>query len=1129
MNEVRPGPKRLGIATPPNDWPARTSGQSRYTADLSFEGLLVARVLRSPHPHAEIVSIDTVAAAAMPGVRAIVTAADLPAGARYLHEGGADRPPLADKIVRYVGEEIAAVAAETPAQAQAAVEAIRIRYRRLRAPLTVSAALDPGAPKLHERKVAGRPEGERNVSKALHRRWGDAEAARAASPVAVSGNFLFGRQTHACMEPNSVVAQWEAAAGKMHLWDSTQSPLYVRDEVAHVLGLAPEQVVCHEVAVGGGFGSKSRISEHEAIAAALARKSGRPVKLVLDRNEEFETTKSRHPFHVAMTLRADKAGNLSAIEGDVRVENGAYDHSGYSVMSAGLKGAGLMYRPQALSLDGALVDTALLPGGQFRGYGTTQVSFALECLVDDLARRLGRDPIEFRIANANRPGEATLIGAVPHSVGVVACLDTVRRELGWDTVRANRRPGVGVGVAAGAHLSGSFADRGEANRSDAAIDIDTTGRIRVRSGTADAGTWQRTLFAQIVADTFDVPVERVDVMTMDTDATTYDVGAWSSRGTHYTGHAVRLASEAAEEKLRAVAIGKIGSAPITFVDGCAVGGGQSIPLGDLVVLSNEAVNGAITVAVKFVEKSVTRPDPATGKGNVSPSYCYAAHGARVQVDTRTGEIRLLDYVAAHDVGTPLNPLAVRGQIVGAVAMGIGAALREEMIFEQGKLVNTAYLHYALPRAADVPPIRAFTVGEADPIGPFGAKAVGELGINPPPIAISNAVFDAIGIRFAEPPITPDKVLVALAKKEGRQRDFGLWRRPGRWWIALVRWAYPRGLFRFLHTFRTHRPSRRVPTAPLHVERPQSLEAAYASLSPASAPLGGGTDLMPRRGQGLAPDAFVALSGIAELRQIVALADGKQRIGAAVTLSALARAAHPLLGEAAATIASPQIRNMATVAGNLAQMKRCWFFRNGFECYKRVGSQAPCYAILGDHRYYHAAIDGHRCQATTPSDLATVLLALEGTIEIGRRGQSRVVTVEDFYTGPGETILAPDELILAVLVRRAAGERHAFEKLRLWEGDFAVVSVALVAQVDAQCRWSRIRIACGGIAPVPWRARATERALEGTAVTAATLRAALDRELNDTAHPLARNGWKLDALAGLCERAVERIVAPPPAP
>ncbi|MCW5770046.1 MAG: molybdopterin-dependent oxidoreductase [Rhodospirillaceae bacterium] len=1121
MTALPPKFKYIGRSTPPNDWPARTSGAARYTADLPFEGLLVARVLRSPHPHAEIRSIDTTRAAAMPGVHAVITAADFPAKARYLHEGGADRPPLSEGKVRYVGEEVAAVAAETLAQAQAAVEAIRVEYRPLPAPLSVAAALSPRATALHER-----PTGRRNVSKALVRRWGDPDGAKARADLHVSGRFLFGRQTHASMEPNSVVASWDAAAGKMHIWASTQSPLYVRDEVAHVLGLAPEQVVCHEVCVGGGFGSKSRISEHEALAAALSRKARRPVRLVLDRNEEFETTKSRHPFHVDMTLHAARTGHVAGIEGVVRVENGGYDHSGYSVMSAGMKGAGLIYRPDGIALDGDLVDTATLPGGQFRGYGTTQVSFAIECLIDDLAHRLGQDPIALRIANANRAGETTLIGAHPETVKLEACLDLVRRELGWEALKAERRPGRGVGVAAGAHLSGSFADRGEANRSDAAIDIDTNGRIRVRSGTADAGTNQRTLLAQIAAETFDVPVAAIDVMTMDTDATTYDVGAWSSRGTHYACHAVKLAAETAAERLKAVAAAKFGDAPIAFNDGHAVAEGGRLSLAELVVLSNAAQDGVLTIETKFVEPSVTRPDPKTGVGNVSPSYCYAAHAASVEVDTRTGEVRILDYVAAHDVGMPLNPVAVHGQIVGAAAMGIGAALREELVIERGKIANGAYLHYALPRAADLPPIRSFTVENADPRGPFGAKAVGELGINPPPAAIANAVFDAVGLRITELPLTPDKILTALAAKAGRRRRFNIWRRPDRWWIGLVRWAYPRGLFALLHRFRTHRPSRRVPSAELQIFRPTSLASAYAQLGETAAAMGGGTDVMPRRGQRLAPDTLVSLQAIPELRAIRHESDGTVVLGSAVTLSALETAGLPLLAAAAATIASPQIRNMATVGGNLAQAKRCWFFRSGFECYKRVGASAPCYAILGDHRFYHAAIDGHRCQAVTPSDLATALLALDAEVEIGGPQGTRRVAIGDFYTGPGETVLAADELILSVRARQDRAQRGAFEKLRLWEGDFAVVSVAMVAGLDGQGRWTDLRIACGGIAPVPWRARGTERALVGHIASPQGLRAALDRELNAAAHPLARNGWKLDALAGLCERAAERLLQSP---
>jgi CO/xanthine dehydrogenase FAD-binding subunit len=335
------------------------------------------------------------------------------------------------------------------------------------------------------------------------------------------------------------------------------------------------------------------------------------------------------------------------------------------------------------------------------------------------------------------------------------------------------------------------------------------------------------------------------------------------------------------------------------------------------------------------------------------------------------------------------------------------------------------------------------------------------------------------------------------------------------------------LFALLHRFRTHGPSRSIPTRAARLEQPESLPQAFERLAAPAAPLGGGTDLIPRRTQGLAAETIVSLSRIRELQRFEILHDGTLVLGGGEKLSRLEAERIPLLAQVASTIASPQIRNMATIAGNLAQAKRCWFYRNGFECYKRVGAAAPCYAILGDNRFYHAAIDGHRCQAVTPSDLATAFAALDAKVEIASRSGSRMVRMQDFYTGPGETILSPDELILAVHVPPYAEKRFVFEKLRLWEGDFAIVSVAFVASIDATGRWSDLRIACGGIAPIPWRARKTEQRLNGTVLTQAILREALDAELNAAAHPLAGNAWKLDALAGLCERAAEKMLARPP--
>lgn len=1112
--------KQIGMRRRAIDWDARTSGRVTYAGDVRLDGLLEGAILRSPHPHARIRSIDVSRARAMPGVRAVVTASDLPSGARYLHEGAGDRPPLADGVVRFIGQEVAAVAADTSELAHQALQAIDVAYEILAAPLSVHAALASGAARLHER-----PTGTANLSFAVKRDWGSVDTGRRESTVTVNGTFSFPRQAHVCMETNVTVASWDAAEKCLHFWTSTQAPHYVVQEVAHVLELETQQVVCHEVGVGGGFGAKSKICDHEAIAGALAMAACRPVRLRLSREEEFETTKTRHAFDVAMRLHADATGRLRAIDADLTVENGAYNHSGVSVMGAGIKALGMLYRPDGVSAEGRLVDTAVTPGGQFRGYGSTQASFALECLMDELAEKLELDPIELRLRNANRAGETTVVGARLGSARLVECLEAARAAIGWNQEKSNRRPGRGVGIAAGVHVSGSFTAPG-ANRSDAAIDILPTNRIRVRFGGADAGTGQRTILAQIAAEELGVALESVDVVMMDSRRTPFDMGAWSSRGTHFGGNAVRKAARETAARLKALAATKLGGT-LRLDEGAVHGDQGAIPIGDLAKLSNDAVDGVLTVESSFVEHNIEMADRTTGKGNVSASYNFAAHAAIVEVDRRTGRVILVDYVAAHDVGKAINPTFVESQAIGGAAMGIGIALGEEVIHEQGKMVNGTYLHYALPRAADLPRIRPILIEGGDPLGPYGAKAIGECGINPPTSAIANAIYDAIGIRLREPPFTPDKILTALANHAGRQRNHGIWRRPGRWWIALVRWAYPHFLLQLLHR-RTTPPEIRFNPAPIdEVATPETLSAVFAACDDRSMLVGGGTDLHVRRRQRLVePRRLVSLRRVGELQGVTTLEDGTLEIAAATTLAVLLRSLNgraPLIETAIESIATSQIREMATVGGNLLQDKRCWFYRNGFGCYKRRGGLAPCYAVAGDHRFYHAAIDGHRCQATTPSDLATALIALDTVVEIASPGARREIALSSLYSGPGETVLGPHDVLRAIRLSAASLARAGgFAKLRLWEGDFAIVSAAVTTADGTGTHWRDPRIVLGAIAPTPWRAYATERLLEGTPVSTSGWRRSLDRELDAKAHPLRRNGWKLDAVAGVAEEAVERM-------
>lgn len=1120
--------KHVGARHRPIDWDQRSSGKVAYTGDLAMPGMVECAILRSPHPHARILSVDTAEAAAMPGVTAIVSASDFPPGARYMHEGERDRAPLADGVVRFIGQEVAAVAAETRAQAQAALRAIKVVYEPVDAPLNIGQSLGGPYQSLHER-----PTHEPNVSRRVLREWGDFALGLAKSTLSVGGKFRTQRQAHVCMETLITVAHWRPDEKRLHVWTSTQAPYFIVKEVSQLLGLEKEQVVCHEVGVGGGFGAKSKICDVEAIVGLLSRKCGRPVRMRLAREEEFETTKTRHPFHVDLKLHADADGLIHAIEGDVKVDNGAFNHSGASVMGAGIKGLGMMYRPEGLKVAGALVDTAITPGGQYRGYGTTQTSFALESLVDELSEKLGIDPIDLRLRNANQPGDVTLVGARLRTAGLVACLRKARDEIGWTAEKAHRKPGRGVGVAAGVHTSGSFTEPGS-NRSDAAIDVFPDGHVRVRFGGADAGTGQRTIMAQVAADILGVPFESVEVLTMESDRTPFDMGSWSSRGTHFAGHAVRVCATETANRLKAIAAGQLGGGDLRLADGLVLNeAGDSMSIGDIARLSNEAVDGVLSVETSYVDPHMEPADKITGKGNVSASYNFGVHAAIVEVDRRTGAVKVVDYVAVHDVGQPINPTLVEGQTIGGVAMGIGLALGEELIHEQGKMVNPAYINYAMPRAADVPRIRPYIVGDGDPNGPFGAKAIGECSINPPAATIANAVYDAVGVRIRDLPITPDKILKALAEKEASARRFNVLLRPSRWWIGIVRRFYGMGLLKILHARNTIAVATVDPAPVQSVARPLKLTDAVSALAPDALPLGGGTDLnLRRRMRMVEPRTLIAMRAVPELLAI-GRTEHHLEIGGAVSLAKVQRMLGgdiPILTDAIATIANPQVREMATVAGNLAQAKRCWFYRSGFNCYKRAGGLAPCYAIEGDHRFYHAAIDGHRCQAVTPSDLATVLTALDAQASIVGKIEDRTVPLGEFYTGPGETVLRDDEILRAIQIPDAATRRiAAFAKLRLWEGDFAVVSAAISATVEPNGAWRDVRIVLGAIAPIPWRARETESRLEGRKPSWNYIRAALETELESQAHPLKNNGWKIDAALGVAEQAFDLMRARGSAP
>ena len=637
-----------------------------------------------------------------------------------------------------------------------------------------------------------------------------------------------------------------------------------------------------------------------------------------------------------------------------------------------------------------MVYTNKHPGGQFRGYGAPQATFAIESQMDELADALGVDPIDLRIRNANRPGDVTHTGWKLESARLVECLDAARDAIGWDEKRPWKGSGRGVGVAAAIHVSGAYI-YDAANKGSAAIDVHEDGRLVVRHGGSDAGTWQKTVLAQFAAEELGTDVGRFSVVMMDTNQTPVDLGAWSSRGTYVGGHAVVAAGRKMRELLREVAAATLGEHvdAITIGDGVATGATDSITFADLA--ARHGRDGVLSVTEE-VTLDVEPLDRATGVSNISGAYSFAVQAVEVDVDADTGRVRIVDAVSVHDSGVPINPIGLESQIVGGMAMGLGAALGEGLVYEGGRLVNGAYLHYPLPRAADLPPIRPIVLDSYDRNGPHGAKGIGEIVLVPTAAAVANAVAHATGLRIRELPITPDRILAAKASRSPRRRrSYHLWRRPDRWWIAAMRTLYPRGLHTVLHKHGTRFAKSQPPRPIGEIVRPTTVDEAVERLAAGGKAIGGGTDHLPARQQGLAHAGTVV--DVALLPELGHLSHDQRgwRIGGAIRLHRLEQGdgtpVQRLVAETVRTIASPQIRAMATVAGNLCQEKRCWFYRNDFACFKRGGWTCPCYAVNGDHRYHHAVAGAHRCQAVTPSDLATTLVALDAeAIVHGRQGR-----------------------------------------------------------------------------------------------------------------------------------------------
>lgn len=1101
----------------------RVRGGAVYTHDIALPGMLFGAILRSPHPHAKILSIDTSAARALRGVHAVITSKDF-GDRRYYQLGGSysDRPPLANEKVRYWGEEVAAVAAETLAVAEQACALISVEYEALAPVFAPDDALGAQAPEIHGRENAP---GGKNLAIRFSANYGDVDGAVAQAAFVLEDEFRHGIVAPSCLETNGTVASYDAGQGKLDLWTATQAPYFIRKEVAQAVGLDEKQVRIRSVEVGGGFGGKSKICEQEALAAMLSIKAKRPVKITLNRREEFVTGKTDHAKRVRIRTAVAEDGRILNRSVSVQIDNGAYTAYAPTYVGASRQRTTCLYRVETAHYDCDLVYTNKVPGGQYRGMGAPHTIWAIESHMDEIASRLKRDPLEYRIAQANQPGDVTPLKWRISTCGLTECLEAAGRMIGWDEKRKSSAPLRGVGVASMIHPSGGVIYQ-EGNFANTRIELTAEGRVIVHTQTADTGTWQNTTLAQVAAEALGVGTDDVFVSHMDTEDAPPDLGSAASRVTFVTGNATLRAGENLKAKILSALSRQwnCGVEDIAIESGVARHIYEPNRTADLLEIARLA--GPLD-AEGYFSTPGERPDPKTGEGNYAATYVFGAQAAEVEVDRNTGRITVLRMAVAQDVGRALNPTAVEGQIYGGVLQGIGMALQEEMVFEEGRPVNASFLDYAVPRIGSAPKIDIALVETDDPLGPYGAKAGAEPTINATIAAIANAVFHATGIRFKELPMSPDRVLSALEAKDGNKPALKPWKRVYNAEVATVRAMYPNVVFPALRSVGT-----KFARLPKKSKQPRTLVPGNANelveflsnKNTKSRIVAGGTDIFVGLKQGIYDlDQLVDVSRLPELQGISFAENDLStlRIGAAMTLDKIARNElvarfFPSLASCISLIATPQIRRVATIAGDLCQEKRCWFFRSAFPCYKLGGPTCPCFAVLGDNRH-HSINGAKRCAAPNPSDLAPLLSSLSAcAVVVGRSGK-RSIPIEELYLWSGLTKVGSDEVIEAIEIPLAPNTTASFEKFGLRQGDFAEASVAVRAQW-ANDSVSTLRIFAGAVSPLPLRAAKAEALLTGTRLEPDAVAEAA-ATIVEGSLPLEDNQYKVPLLINLTKQAL----------
>jgi len=760
-------PPAVGVRQPLIDGVEKVTGRAQYTADLPARHALIGAILRSPLPHARIRGIDTRAARAMPGVRAIITGDDCDVAYGVIPIAQ-NEFPLARGRVRYRGEPVAAVAAIDEPTARAALAAIVLDLERLPAVFDAGSALAAGAVQLHENKPG-------NIEREVDHSFGDVEAGFGDAALVREECFHYAEVTHAMMEPNAALAEWDAARERLTLHSVTQVPYYVHLALARCLRLDESQIRVIKPFVGGGFGHRTETLNFEVIAALLARAAAGTVKLELSREETFITHRGRPETDVRLKIGLTREGRITAIDCEVIQRGGAY--AGYGLVTILYAGALLhaIYRLPASRYHGLRVYANTPPNGAMRGHGSVDVRHAFEAMLDSMAAELGLDPFALRRVNLFTAPHRTINDLQVNSCGLDECLDKVEAASLWRERRGRLPAGHGLGMACSHYVSGSAKPVHWTGEPHAVVNLklDFDGSITVLTGAADIGQGSSTLIAQAVAEVLGLPLERLRVIANDSAVTPKDNGSYSSRVSFMVGNAAIRAGQALRALLVAAAARRLGVAEAE-VD-ClgelyrAAGSDKAISYREVVAAALEDTG---TLTVKGIWSTPVEVQGGKFKGaavGTGAGYSYAAQVVEVAVDEATGVVRVLRVWVAHDCGRAINPLSVEGQVQGSVWMGMGQALCEETRYHEGLPLAASFLDYRIPTIVESPPIDTFIVEAPDPHGPFGAKEAGEGSLSSFLPALTNAIADATGLRLTELPASPDRLLEKLQARSRKQR------------------------------------------------------------------------------------------------------------------------------------------------------------------------------------------------------------------------------------------------------------------------------------------------------------------------------------------------------------------------